>query len=738
MKIDRRSFLAFSIGGAAGTALSPLPWKLTDDSSIWSQVWPWVPVPPDGKAEYAHSTCLLCPGGCGITVRKIDNRAVKIEGREGHPVNQGGICMLGAAGLQYLYGPSRVKTPLKRVGSRGEGHFTPISWEAALTELAEKLGVLRAEGRPEGLACISGSDRGTIPALIKRFLTTYGSPNFIGPASARTAHNAAMAVMAGGASRVAFDVDNADFIISFGSDLLDGWGSPAQMFRTYGNRKERQAEVVQIDYRLSNTAAKADLFIPVNPGTEGALALGVIHHILSNATYNPAFVDQFATGFEPFKQKVMVDYTPEKVANLTGVAADVIGEISKKFTAARRPLALCGRGRGSRPGALSDTMAVMALNALVGNLNAEGGVHLLPSEGYITWPDPEMDDIASKGMVQQRVDGAETGDFFSRSMPHRLFKAEKSDQTKPVELLLVADANPLYTYRDTKAVKAAIEQIPYIASFSSFMDETAQQADLILPNHIFLERYEDVPAPGGATRPYIGLAQPVVAPQYNTQHLGDVIIDLAGRLNGTVASAFEWENYEACLKETLGWKWAGMNQKGFWSDDHYSPPAWDAMFQTASGRFELSSNEIDTSWKETAPEGDSGSFPLLLLPYDSIRLASGSVGNPPFATKTVADTVLKKDDVFVEINPATAHEYGLKEGSKVMLTTPRGEAKVRTHLFDGIKPGIVAMPTGLGHTAFDKFIAGKGVNINALMGPVEDAASGFDAAWGIRAKLAKV
>ena len=115
MKIDRRSFLSFAIGGAAGTALTPMAWKVTDDLSIWTQMWPWTPVPPDGEASYVNSTCSLCPGGCGITVRKIDDRVVKVEGMKGHPVNDGGICVLGLSGTQLLYGPMRVKTPLKKV-----------------------------------------------------------------------------------------------------------------------------------------------------------------------------------------------------------------------------------------------------------------------------------------------------------------------------------------------------------------------------------------------------------------------------------------------------------------------------------------------------------------------------------------------------------------------------------------------------------------------------------------------
>ncbi len=115
MKVDRRSFLAFALGGAAGTALSPLPWKLTDDIAIWSQNWPWTPVPKRGEISRVNSACTLCPGGCGISVKKVGERVIKIEGLKGHPVNDGGLCILGLAGAQLLYSPDRIK---KRPGKR--------------------------------------------------------------------------------------------------------------------------------------------------------------------------------------------------------------------------------------------------------------------------------------------------------------------------------------------------------------------------------------------------------------------------------------------------------------------------------------------------------------------------------------------------------------------------------------------------------------------------------------------
>jgi hypothetical protein len=139
-----------------------------------------------------------------------------------------------------------------------------------------------------------------------------------------------------------------------------------------------------------------------------------------------------------------------------------------------------------------------------------------------------------------------------------------------------------------------------------------------------------------------------------------------------------------------------------------------------------------------AAEGDESFYELLLVPYDSMRLASGYVGSPPFLIKALEDTILKGNDVLVDINPATASKLGLSTGQYATLSTPIGSGRVKVHVFDGIRPGVVAIPRGLGHTGENKFLNGKGINYNGLCAPVEDPATGLDAAWGIRAKLAKV
>jgi menaquinone reductase, molybdopterin-binding-like subunit len=730
MKLSRRCFLSFVVGGAAGTALSPLPWKLMDDASIWSQNWPWTPVPLDGESTYVRSTCTLCPGGCGISVRKIDKRAVKIEGTKGHPINDGGVCILGLSGLQLLYGPTRIQAPLKRVGKRGDGKWATISWDQAVAEVAAKLGELRSQGKPESLACIVPRETGTVPQLFSRFMRAFGSPNYFRIPSIEDAYESAIYLNQGIVGSAGLDVEHADFILSFGSAILDGYGSPVRMFKANSRLKETHGTVVQVEPRLSNTAAKADLWLAVKPGGEADLALAMAHVIISREAYNKDFVANGVEGFDAFARMVQDKYTPETATAKTGIDYSVIAETAMKFAEARKPLALYGKGKGQTPGSLKEVLAVQALNALVGNINAPGGVQAMAAYDYINWPDTETDAVAAEGLQTPRLDGAGTEQFYhARYLLHRLPAAAEG-----IEALLVAESNPCYSLPNSEAVQGAFDKIPFVVSFSSFMDETAMNADLILPNHHYLERFEDVPVTAGMTRPTLGLCRPVVAPLYNTQHLGDSILQIAKALKGTIAAAFPWTNYESCLKTTLRDRWQTLNSEGVWVGSEGS----GKNFETPSGKFVLLDNVTGAIFMadDVSMEGQSADFPLILIPYDSIRLASRYVGDPPFMIKTVADAVLKGQDGFVAINPDTAQKLGLADGQTAQLSTPVGSAKVRVHYDHGIMPELVAMPRGLGHTAYDGYLAGKGVNVNQLIGPVEDPVSGLDAAWGIGAKLA--
>jgi menaquinone reductase, molybdopterin-binding-like subunit len=761
MKIDRRSFIALSIGAGVGINFTPLPWKLTDDLSIWTQNWPWTPVPEKGEVSYVRSVCTLCPGACGIMVRKVNGRAVRIEGMENHPVNSGGICPLGLSGLQYLYGPARVKTPLKREGKRGEGKWKEIGWDEALRAVTKQLADLRADNNPQGVAWIAGSERGTIARFIDRFLSAYGSPNFIRPAGAGDTLEQAVYLTQGQLGTVGYDLENTNFILSFGAGLLEGWGSPVRMLHLHGNRYKDRT-LVQIEPRLSDTAAKADQWIGINPGTEGTLALGLAHVIIKESLYNMEFIENATAGFDNgtdengqtrqgFREMVLENYATDKVSRITGVPPRTIEDLARRFARADKKVAIFGRGQGSIPGSMSDGLAVHALNALVGAIYQPGGISVVPEPDFAKWPESSIDETASQGRQQPRIDGAGTDAFpYSRYLMTRLPEIINSASgDAPFKALLISEANPLYTLPDTTAAKKAFDRIELIVSFSTYMDETAAYADYILPNHSYLERLRDVPSPEGLPYSVIGLAKPAVKPLYDTRHIGDVVIQMAKVLGGFVADAFPWNDYESFLKEALADHWRQLNSKGFVVIRHPSSELAPYEFATASGKFEFlplagngSGGDKRLAWPQSTPlpiEGDVQRFPLVLIPYDSLRMANQHIANAPFMTKTIDDTVLKKQLVSVEVNPQTAGRLGLGEGDMAELSTPKGKAVVRIHLQDGIQPDLLALPRGFGRWGFPEewYINDKGVNFNDLIGPIPDPLSGLDTAWGIRARLTR-
>lgn len=731
MKLSRRCFLSFVIGGATGTALSPLPWKLVDDSSIWSQTWPWVPVPVDGETTYVDTTCTLCSGNCGIRVRKVDDRAIKIEGQEGSPLNvEGGVCLLGLSGLQLLYGPNRIQGPLKRVGKRGQGEWQPITWQQAIAEVADKLGAIRTQGKAQEVACLMPTADGTVSHLFKRFMTAFGSPNFINMPSVEDAYSAVLSLTQNTDGSLGLDIEDSDCVLSFGSALLDGFGSPLRMMQAVARLKTQHGTLIQVEPRLSNTAAKADIWIPAKPGTEADVALAMAYVIVAEKRFNADFVNADTEGFKALTAMLKEGYSPEAVAQRSGIKPEIIIKAALAFAKAKKPIAIFGRGKGQTPGSLKEALAVYTLNILAGNINQPGGVKVLPTYDYIDWPDVHTDTIAESGLKQQRLDGAGSKDApYARNCVHRLIDVIHSGSSS-LQALLVGEANPCYSLPDSTKVKEAFGKIPLVISFSSFMDETAANADLILPNHIYLERYEDVPVGSPSAHLAVGLCRPVVKPQHDTQHSGDSIIQIAHALKGSVARAFPWSDYFSCLKETLDLQWNALLQQGVWMPEDNAPP----NVNTSSGKLVLMNDNLEKIYRANTPmpEGD-----LLLVPYDTIRLSSNYIGATPFMTKIVPDTVLKRQKGFVHVNPKTADHLGIEEGDTATLKTKIGSAQVLVHCDDGLMPGLIAMARGLGHTAYDGFLADKGVNINTIIGPVEDPASGLDAAWAIAAELTK-
>jgi len=821
MELNRRNFIKLLVGGAVGIQVTPLPWKLTDDIAIWTQNWPWVPVPPVGAFNTVKSVCGLCPGGCGIEVHKVDNRAVKIEGRTDYPVNPGGICPVGMGGLQLLYDEDiRFTRPMKRVGPRGAGQFKDISWGEALETLCARISNLRSQGRPEALAAVDGyMQRSTMPVMIERFMKAVGSPNYVRIPSSEDTYWIANILMTGREGPLACDLENSDFVLSFGCGFLEGWGGAGRVINAWSILREKalnkKAKVVQIESRASNTASKADRWVPIKPGTEAALALGIGHVLIKEELYNTRFVNKQSFGFEDwtssdgkehigFKTLVLKKYGPKQVAQITGLKPSQIVSLAVDFAKAKAPVALFGKGKGDLNGSLYEFMSVMTLNALVGNLNQPGGILVCDPLPLSSLPDVQQDAVAAKGTGKARIDGAGGPTYrFSRSLINNFAEAIIRAPVSPVDTLLVFSANPVFTLPDGRKFKRALEKIPFIVSFSPFRDETAFMADLILPDHTYLEKMDDVVRPANLQYPLYGLSQPVVDPLYNTRHTGNVILQIAKKLGGSIGDAFPWESYEDVLKARVKalyasgpglvkydgkspvWEslaknaelradyknfdemWESVKSNGLWYRPVYKSGSWEKLFKTPTGKFEFYNTQIEmavyekakTSSREKAlvamgiqARGDevfmphyeelnfqagNKAYPLQLVPYEQINLASSWLPSAPFLKKTLFDNELRKDDSFAEINPKTAAEYHLKEGQRVWIESPSGKLEVRVTLFEGAMPGIVYMPLGLGHTAYDEFLKGKGVNPNNIIHPVKDPLSGLPVWWNTSVRITK-
>ncbi len=705
MKVDRRSFLGLGLGAVAGAVVSPVGLKLTDDSSIWTQNWPWTPVPVDGEISYDSSVCNLCPGNCGVSVRKIAGRPVKIEGLAEYPINDGGACLHGIAGLQYLYDPARVKTPLRKNGDK----FEKISWDDAISLVAGKFADIRQGNSPQKLACITDKTQGSVPKLFERFLTAFGSSNLYVMPSLDSCLEQTAQTLHGAGNTIGFDLENSDFVLSFGAGLIEGWGSPVNCFKANATRKERGAKLYQIEPRLSNTAANADKWIPIKPGTEADLALGICAVMIKNNLFDSA---NFKAGFNKFAIMVQKEYAPAKVAQICGIKAVDIEKIALLFAKAKMPVAIPGRGRGNSGQSLKEFAAIHTLNCLAGNLNQKGGAFIMPINDYLSFPEAVMDDVAETGTGHDKIAG---------SVNDLVAKLNASD--KPVvDALFVYNANPCYSLSEPKRVKQAFKKVPFVVSFSSFLDETAMEADVIFPTNTFLEGIEDIPSQAGLAKNIIGLARPVIKPVFDTKDPGDALILLAQALGGSVAQNFDWESYTECLEGVTADIWDSLSEEGYVIVSQGAPEG---------------SPDVDFTFLATNPSTikAQGDFELTLIPIDNMRLIGTVPADSPFAIKTVSDKVLTGADIVVEINPATAKS--LKDCGDALLTTPIGSAKVKVNFNEGIMPGVIGMVRGLGHTFDNKYVSNKGVNINDLIGPVIESGSGLDAAFGIKAKISK-
>ncbi len=791
-KITRRDLIKGAGGLAAAAALTT---ALSRRGLSLEEVHA-APRPRSGAAPATETlvptVCSMCPSGCGMTGRVANGRLVKLEGSPLHPVNLGALCPKGQAATELLYNPDRVQGPLRRTGKRGEGVWEPIPWETALSLVAQRLTRLRDGGHPERFAMLYGETRGQMRDLITRFTDAIGSPNAVSHDSLNLeASKLGHLLTQGIYDRLAYDLENTSYLLSFGAGLLETGRTVQRFISGYAYMRRgrpQRGKVVVVDPRQGVSGAKADEWIPCRPGTEGALALGMANVIISSGLTDRDFVEHFAFGYEDwqdetgarhkgFKSLVTEKYTPKAVAEITGVASGTIARLAGEFAANRPALAVIPAESNLLTGSINGlytAMAVHCLNALVGSLEAPGGVQVQRYPACPGWPGLPADPLAEVGRHAERVDGA--GTVFP--LAHHAYQAvpDRIRAGYPVDVLFLYDADPLFECPNGPARWAeALDKVDFVVSFSSFLDDSAQYADLILPDHTFLERWQD-DFVEGIGYPGVALRQPVVAPVHDTRNTGDVLIELAHRIGGWVGVAFPWANFTELLKGQLkdvGVGWETLTQLGVWVVPPYKvaargSDAWvnevvgrDRQRAPRDGYFDFFSRELQCllgnaneatlqrlgiqargdevflpHYEPVSYRGNERQYPFVLNVVTLMSLGSYSANaNVPSLQEISGMTVGETWDSWLEMNPAAARELGLADKTPVWVESPFGKVRTKVRLVAGLRPDVVSLPYNQGHRAVGRYARGRGVNGLALMGPDSEPLTGLAALANTRVKV---
>jgi anaerobic selenocysteine-containing dehydrogenase len=667
MNWDRRAFVKFAVGAVVGLHASPLVPKLMDDVAIWTQNWSWVPDPETGAVAFAKS---INPDTLtGVKTRLVNARVsgprvIRVEGDPEHPLSQGGVLAADASTPQKAYyGKMRADSAfMRKEGMRGR-----VGAEDALKEVAAKLSELAKAGKAKQVAIIADDPYSVTGEMLMRLAAAYGTPNLVFMPSAK--QNLALAgQLMFGQSGVGFDLINSEYTISFGTPLLEGFGAPVatrKAFAAWRKDPMHRATLVQVEPRSSVTAGQADVWLACKPGTEGALAYAIANLIIDAGKADAAVTG--AQGFDQFKAMLAGMYGIDKVSQNTGVPYDKIKAVADGFMKAEKAVAVCGPGDAGDPGKLFDFMAVLALNAVKGNLGKPGGVVL---RGSLPW---KALGEAMEMPSGPRLDGGDNR-IMGLDNANELALAALKGTPYELEALIVVGCNPAFSGPQAKAMQQVIDQTPFVVSINEFMDETALMADVMLPAASYLECWGDCATAYGAPQAFYGVHQPLISIFPKAKAAGDWVLAIAKGLGGSVAAALPFEDTKAALAARA----AGMGgledlaKKGYWMQEK---PAYGFEFKTSSGSLELMPQGLGGKLPVPAPYiQPTKDRPLLMAGIPSLRTGSGVDPMSPYQLKILTDTTLAHtDQLVVEINPKTAQELHLGEGDMVEIASAAGK-----------------------------------------------------------------
>jgi anaerobic selenocysteine-containing dehydrogenase len=695
-RLTRREFLKASAIAAAACVVSGCSPQLQRTEYLESYV-----IPPEeglpGENLWFASTCRQCSAGCGIIVRSSEGRARKIEGNPLHPLNQGKLCARGQAALQELWDPDRLRNAVAQA-ERGTRRFEPLYWPDALAKLEEQV----RSADPASIAFLGGNLSTQLWVIVQRFMEALGARTPViytlgddlwGQQALVQASDQLLSV----AAVPLFDLAHADVVFSFGANFLETWLSPVHYSRTFARMRRgplgKRGYLVQFEPRLSSTAACADEWMPIQPGTEGLVAMGLakilVHEGLVGQPPDPQLYDAVDLG---------------GVAASSGVPAEELERLARLFAGVDHAVAIPGGAVAGHPNGGKALTAIQALNLLTGQLGQPGGVFL---------PPPPVGEAFTPAPLSTYAD------------VHALTEDMAAGRVK---VLLVHGANPIFELPPAEGFAEALANVAFVASFSSAVDETAVHADLVLPEHTSLESW-GYHVPALVDRTVVSSQQPIMRSLHDTRATVDVLLALARELGGSVGQALPWPNEVDFLQEMIGTLNDGSTPaESFWAEWRRQGGHWseneDLVAPTATRGW-----EGIVSGALPGPEGDADAYPYHLHPYPSIALLDGRGANKSWLQETPDPMTTVAWQTWIEIHPNTAKALGVEADDIVRVISSAGEVEAIVYVYPGIREEVVAMPIGRGHEDYGRYAAGKGTNPMRLLPAQADQETGT-LAWG--------
>ena len=652
-------------------------------------------------ARAIRTACRGCHGVCQVLVHLDETgRVVRVAGDPDSPTSRGYLCPKGAAGPEVLYHPDRITHPLRRKGPRGSGHWRQVSWEEALSEMAQVFNAVRTESGPEYVALCQGTGR-PYTEFTSRFLNAFGSPNFSGPG-----HNCFLPRNISSGLTVGW-LPIADIyghggvmpacIMVFGNNAVSFGAADGLCGGMIRRAMEAAHEVIVVDPRRTEAARSATRLLQLRPGSECALALALINVIISEDLYCRDFVERYCAGFDELAAHAAA-FTPEWAAPITRVPAGVIRDAARVFSRSSPACVLWGNGIDMSVNAFQTGRALLILMAITGNLDVPGGMVRWVSPEGVRVKSPQIDRCVAgiqfiSAEQKAKMIGAGRFPFTPACHQPTFWTACATGKPYRPRAVWLVGTNPIATATRGDIVEAALrDHLEFTVVSDFFLTPTAELADLVLPAAHWLEQDDVV----SLHKIWCVLARRKVAQVGETRDDRDVIFDLAHRLG--LDEAFPWPDRRAYLEwllEPSGLSFDQFAEKGILVGEMRYRKYEKEGFPTPSGRVELVSSIMARQGRPSLPVFvepplSPVSRPDLAKEYPFIFMA-GCKTMPFFHSegRNVASLRRLHAEPLVDIHPATIATLSLSAGDAVFVATPYGRARFIVHPDDGLAPDVI-------------------------------------------------